>query len=80
MPEIFGAVFATDFTVIVNALSEEVSLPSLALMMMLLNVAAAEGVPDSFPVAVLKVAQLGLFCTLKPRVSPSTSLAVGWKE
>src|SRR5262245_40147908 len=40
---------------------------------------AAVGVPASWPVAVLNVAQLGRFWMLKPSVSPFTSLAVGRK-
>jgi hypothetical protein len=77
VPEMTGAAFAADFTVRVKAGSEDVSLPSLALMMMLLYVAALVGVPDSLPVVVLNVAQLGLFCTLNPSVSPLASVALG---
>ena len=57
LPEFFAA------TLIENAGSDAVVLPSLTVMMMLLYVptAALGGVPQIFPVAVLKVIQLGLF-------------------
>jgi len=38
---------------------------------------AVAGVPESAPVAALKEAQAGLFCTLNDRASPSVSLAFG---
>ena len=38
VPEIVGGSFAAAFTVIVNAASDALVLPSLTLMMMLLNV------------------------------------------
>jgi hypothetical protein len=37
------------------------------------------GVPDSRPVEVLKVAQVGLLVIEKVRASPSGSEALGWK-
>ena len=40
---------------------------------------AVVGVPETVPVAMLKVAQEGRFCTLKESASPSVSLAVGVK-
>src|SRR5436190_23985110 len=47
---------------------------------MLANVPAAVGVPCSWPVAALNVAQAGRFVMLKVSVSPSGSLAVGVNE
>jgi hypothetical protein len=41
---------------------------------------ALVGVPLSRPVVVLNVAQAGLFRMLNVSVSPSLSVAVGWKE
>jgi hypothetical protein len=38
------------------------------------------GVPDRRPVAMLKFAQAGLFCTENESVVPLGPLAVGWKE
>ena len=57
------------------------SWPSLALMTMFEYVAtfAVEGVPDSRPVDVLNVAQEGRFAIENVSVSPSGSVAVGWK-
>jgi hypothetical protein len=66
-------------TVMLKALKEVVALPSLTLMMMLLWVPVALGVPAKVPVEVEKVAQLGLFWTLKPTESPFTSFATGRK-
>ncbi len=40
---------------------------------------AAVGVPDNYPVALLKVAQLGAFCTLNVSAAPLGSVAVGVK-
>jgi hypothetical protein len=63
VPLIVGALFdgvAAD-TVIVNADNDFESLPSLTLMMILLCVPVAVGVPDNVPVEVEKLAQLGLF-------------------
>lgn len=66
-------------TMMLKAPNEVVALPSLTLMMMLLWVPVAVGVPASVPVEVEKVAQLGLFWILKPNESPFTSLATGRK-
>src|SRR5689334_11757379 len=41
---------------------------------------AAAGVPDSFPVVVLKVAHAGLFVIDQVSVSLFGSVAVGWNE
>ena len=67
-------------TVIANAGSEAVAVPSLTLMMMLLKVPAAVGVPFRRPVELLNVAQVGLFWIVKPSDWPSASFAVGWNE
>ena len=74
-----GARFATLATML-NAGNEALSLPSLTLMMILLKVPAAVGVPDSCPVVVLKLAQAGLFLIEKVSGLPSGSLAVGVNE
>jgi hypothetical protein len=76
-----GAVFGAEFTVIENAGSDVVALPSLALITMFAYepTFAAVGVPDNWPVLVLKVAQAGLFVMLKLSASPSSSLAEGMK-
>jgi len=59
--------------------SEAVICPSLTVMTMLANVliSAVVGVPVSAPVALLKLAQEGLFAIVKLSVSPSASLAEG---
>jgi hypothetical protein len=77
-----GAVFGAEFTVIENAGSDVVALPSLALMTMFAYepTFVAAGVPDNRPVLALKVAQVGLFATLKVSASPSASDAEGWNE
>ena len=51
-------------TVMENAGREVVKLPSLTEMTRLLKVPASSGVPLKVPVAVLKVAQLGLLTML----------------
>jgi hypothetical protein len=55
--------------------------PSLTEMTMLEYVPtfALAGVPETVPVAMLKVAHDGRFCTLKESASPSVSRAVGVK-
>ena len=58
MPEIVGALFAV-VTVIANAGSEVVALPSPTLIWMFEKVPAAVGVPCSAPVVLLNVAQAG---------------------
>jgi len=72
-------VLEPDDTVIVNALSAVDVLPSLTLIWMLLNVPVEDGVPESLPVDVLKLAHDGLFVMLKVSASPFASLAVGVK-
>lgn len=64
-------------TVIANAGSEAVDDPSLTLMMMLEKVPVLLGVPESLPVVVLKVAQLGRFVMENASVLPSASAALG---
>ncbi len=56
-------------------------MPSLTAMTMFEYVptCAAVGVPDNWPVLVLKVAQVGLFVMLKVSGSPFASDAVGRK-
>ena len=68
-------------TVMGNGGNEAVLVPSLTLITMPETVPTEleVGVPDSCPVAMLKVAQLGLFCTLKPSVEPLPPVAVGVK-
>ena len=87
VPLIFGALFVVklvvveDFTVIVNAGSLVTSLPSLTLMTMLPVVPTLllVGWPHTWPVVVLKPSHDGLPLTLKPRVLPSRSYALGRK-
>jgi len=64
-----------------NAGNDTVSTPSVTLMVIPLVVPTSvlDGVPLIAPLAVLKVAQAGRLVTLKVRVSPSASLAVGTK-
>ena len=66
-------------TVMPNAGNDVLAVPSLTDMAIPEYVPAweDEGVPDSDPVAVLKIAQAGLFDTLKASMLPSESLAVG---
>jgi len=56
--------------------------PSLTLITMLpyVPVCALVGVPDSSPLAMLKFAQEGMFCTENESVMPVGPLAVGWNE
>src|ERR1700722_10479698 len=67
-------------TATLNAGSEAELVPLLALMTMSPYEPSCEvvGVPLRRPVAMLKVAHEGLFCTENDRVLPSGSLAVGW--
>src|SRR5579883_834466 len=67
-------------TLIVKGASAAEAVPSLALMVMLASVCALAGVPESWPVAMLKLAQLGLLLTENDSVFPAESLAVGVKE
>jgi len=68
-------------TVIVKAASEALEVPLLALIMMFESVptCATVGVPDSSPVAVLKVAQLGMWAIENVRALEAGSVAVGRK-
>jgi hypothetical protein len=69
-------------TVIVNALSDAVALPSLTLITMFAYVPVweLEGVPVRVPVEALKVAHTGLFWMLNVSALPSASAAEGAKE
>ena len=64
-------------TLIENALRLAVAVPSLTEMVTPADVAATAGVPLSWPVAALNVAQEGLFEMLKVSVSLSASVADG---
>ena len=68
-------------TVIANAGSAALALPSLTLMTMsrVVPTSAAAGLPASLPVRVSKLPQAGLLVMPKLRASPSASVAVGWK-
>ena len=79
VPEIQGEPPA--LTVIVNAGSFVVSLPSDTAIVMARVVPASRGpgLPESWPVSLLKLAHLGRPLMPKPRASPLASLAVGWK-
>src|SRR5438045_3799752 len=76
LPEIVGGRFGCK-TTIANAGSDAEALPSLTPITMFENVPAAVGVPCSWPVVALNVAQVGRFAIVKVSVSPSASLAVG---
>src|SRR5687768_1496194 len=71
----------TSATVIANAGSVAPALPSLTLMTMLEYVPtlAAAGVPESWPVAVLKLAHAGRFAIENVNASPFASDALGRK-
>ena len=73
---------AAALTVIANASSDADALPSLTLITIPLYVPAslADGVPLSCPVAMLKVAQAGLFEIENDRVLPDGSVVVGVNE
>ena len=73
---------ATALTVIANASSDADALPLLTLITIPLYVptSLADGVPLSCPVAILKVAQAGLFVIENERRLPEGSLAVGVNE
>jgi hypothetical protein len=77
VPEIVGAVFGFDETVIANAGSAAVAVPSLTLITILICEAAAVGVPVNRPVVLEKVAQVGRLTIEKVSVLPSASDAVG---
>jgi hypothetical protein len=72
---------AAALTMMLNAGSEDVALPSLTLMTMLEYVPtlAACGVPASWPVLVFKIAQDGPLLTENVSVEPLAPLAVGAK-
>ncbi len=69
-------------TAIGKAGRETLVVPLLTLMVMFGYVArsASVGVPDNFPVAVLKVAQVGAFCILKVSAAPFGFVVVGVKR
>src|SRR5690349_7688330 len=73
---------AAALTVSANAGRAALLTPSLALITMLevVPTTALDGVPLSTPLAVLKLAQLGLLRTLKATVSPAGALLRGWKK
>ena len=81
LPLMVGARLASLETTIENAGSERLTSPSVTRIRMLLYVptCAAEGVPVNRPVAVLNVAQAGLFCTENVSRLPSGSDAVTLK-
>jgi hypothetical protein len=68
-------------TAIGKAGKETLVVPLLTLMVMFEYVAtsASVGVPDNSPVALLNVAQLGAFFTLKVSAAPLGSVVVGVK-
>ena len=81
VPEMLGASLVL-FTVIVNASSAVLVVPSETLIMTLAKLPTSSfvGEPDKVPVEVSKLAQLGLLLIANVRLSPtSTSLAVGVK-
>ena len=81
MPEIVGAwlVGAAAVTAMENAVSDALAWPSLTLIRTFEKDPVEAGVPESLPVEALKLAQAGLFWTLKLSAFPSGSVAVGWK-
>jgi hypothetical protein len=82
VPEICGVSFAGACTWIEKGAREALWVPSLTLMTMFESVptSAVGGVPESCPVAELKLAHGGAFATLKVTVLPSGSDATGVKE
>jgi hypothetical protein len=80
VPEIVGGEFGAGATVIVNAGSEVVAVPSLTLMVMFAKVPAAVGVPCSRPVLAVNVAHAGRFAIRNVKGSLFGSLAVGVNE
>jgi hypothetical protein len=79
-PEIVGGAFGAAVTVIVNAGSEVVAVPSLTRIVTFANVPVAVGVPWIRPLLAVNVAQAGRFTIENVRVSPFASLAVGVNE
>ena len=82
VPVMVGDLFGFGFTTIENAGNETLLVPSVTEITMPLHVRAcsANGVPDSWPVALLNPAHAGLFATLNVSLLPSASDAVGLKE
>ena len=76
------AVDAACTTLIENAGSDFVTLPSLTLMTIFEYVPMWDeaGVPVRLPVALLNVAQAGFMAILNVSLLPSGSDAVGWNE
>ena len=74
-----AAPICSSVTVIENAASAALALPSLTLMTMFEYVPALAlvGVPDNWPVAVLNDAHAGRFAIENVSLSPSPSAAVG---
>ena len=70
---------ALSVTAMGNEGRDALVLPSLTLMLMFEYVptSAAVGVPDSSPVELLKLAQLGAFLMLNVKVPPLGSVVVG---
>jgi len=68
-----------ELTVMLKAGNEREFVPSLTLRMMLgyTPVCILFGVPESRPLAMLRLAQAGLFCTEKASVAPLAPLADG---
>src|SRR3569833_1545317 len=77
-----GGSAAGAVTAMVNAGSETLVVPSLTLMVIFAYVPrlVVPGVPESWPVLVLKVAQAGLLAIAKVNLLPSASEAAGWNE
>ena len=80
-PEIVGARFGCEVTLMLNAANAAVARPSLTLITMFEYVPTfvVAGVPLKRPVVVLNAAHVGRFTMLYVNVSPSGSLPVGWK-
>jgi hypothetical protein len=68
-------------TLMVNAASETLFLPSVTLILMLVKepTLLLEGVPLRRPVVVLKAAQLGMPVIEKVSTPPLGSVVAGWK-
>jgi uncharacterized membrane protein YkgB len=78
---VVGVVAAVPVTVMLNAASEAVAVPSAAVITIfsVVPVSVTFGLPESWPVDGLKLAQLGGFLIVKASAPPSESLAVGVK-
>ena len=83
VPEIVGGgvVAVAALTVTLKGASDAVMPAALTEMVILESTPtlAEVGVPEIAPVALLKAAQAGRFCTLKESVAPLVSVAVGLK-